>query len=399
VISFTRSAEDVAAAYKLARRADPTLPRRLDVVCLFESGAELARATHILDEVVRIRAVGTRLRRNGGRLEVMLGYSDSSKEAGVLAASLSPVRRAARDARRGHGPRHRSRSSTDAAAARSGGAAGRPRAMSGTAARHGRRALQGHRTGRGRVRPLRSDADIAWHHLEQLTRGGGGARARLPTLPTRSPTEIATMRTASGAAWRLVDAPGFARCVTRDADRADRVDADRVAPGLAYLSVEDLDALRAIPWVFSWAQARVNLPGWFGLGTGLEAVAHPRRARPPSPNAPDLAVLRGAPRERVGLARQGRPDARRALPGTGRPARARRTIFDEWDRTERMLLAVTGQESLLGGRDGLRSAVDLRAPYVDALSYLQLRFLDDPKATRLAQATIAGVAAGLQNTG
>ena len=207
------------------------------------------------------------------------------------------------------------------------------------------------------------------------------------------------MRTASGAAWRLVDAPGFARCVTRDADRADRVDADRVAPGLAYLSVEDLDALRAIPWVFSWAQARVNLPGWFGLGTGLEAVAHPRRARPPSPNAPDLAVLRGAPRERVGLARQGRPDARRALPGTGRPARARRTIFDEWDRTERMLLAVTGQESLLGGRDGLRSAVDLRAPYVDALSYLQLRFLDDPKATRLAQATIAGVAAGLQNTG
>ena len=76
-----------------------------------------------------------------------------------------------------------------------------------------------------------------------------------------------------------------------------------------------------------------------------------------------------------------------------------RAIFDEWERTERMLLAVTGEEGLLGARAGLRSAVDLRAPYVDALSYLQLRFLDDPKATRLVQATIAGVAAGLQNTG
>ena len=64
-----------------------------------------------------------------------------------------------------------------------------------------------------------------------------------------------------------------------------------------------------------------------------------------------------------------------------------------------MLLAATGEERLLGQRSGLRSAVDLQAPYVDALSYLQLRFLDDPKATRLVQATIAGVAAGLQNTG
>jgi phosphoenolpyruvate carboxylase len=64
-----------------------------------------------------------------------------------------------------------------------------------------------------------------------------------------------------------------------------------------------------------------------------------------------------------------------------------------------MTLEITGEERLLGAHGSLRSAVHLRAPYVDALSYLQLRFLDDPKATRLVQATIAGVAAGLQNTG
>jgi phosphoenolpyruvate carboxylase len=89
VISFTGGAGDVAAVYALARRADPALPRRLDVICLFESGAELVRATEILDEVVALPDVRARLRRNGRRLEVMLGYSDSSKEAGVLAASLT----------------------------------------------------------------------------------------------------------------------------------------------------------------------------------------------------------------------------------------------------------------------------------------------------------------------
>jgi phosphoenolpyruvate carboxylase len=100
----------------------------------------------------------------------------------------------------------------------------------------------------------------------------------------------------------------------------------------------------------------------------------------------------------VSLAKADRTLAARYLERADQPQHAR-AIFDEWDRTERMLLAITDEDQLLGARPGLRSAVDLRAPYVDALSYLQLRFLDDPKATRLVQATIAGVAAGLQNTG
>jgi phosphoenolpyruvate carboxylase len=100
----------------------------------------------------------------------------------------------------------------------------------------------------------------------------------------------------------------------------------------------------------------------------------------------------------VSLAKADRALAGRYLARAGQPEHAQ-AIFDEWDRTERMLLAVTGQDQLLASHGSLRSAVDLRAPYVDALSYLQLRFLDEPKATRLVQATIAGVAAGLQNTG
>ena len=231
--------------------------------------------------------------------------------------------------------------------------------------------------------------------------------AAAPGLDTLDPAdafadEIATMRTASEAAWRaLVDAPGFARCVTR-ATPIRQIASMPIAsrPVSRTSSVEDLDALRAIPWVFSWAQARVNLPGWFGLGTGLEAVADTRgglaRLRRMHRTWPFFAVL--LENASVSLAKADRTLAARYLARADQPEHAR-AIFDEWDRTERMLLAVTGEERLLGERPGLRSALDLRAPYVDALSYLQLRFLDDPKATRLVQATIAGVAAGLQNTG
>jgi phosphoenolpyruvate carboxylase len=165
-------------------------------------------------------------------------------------------------------------------------------------------------------------------------------------------------------------------------------------------NVEHLDALRAIPWVFSWAQARVNLPGWFGLGTGLEAVARTRgglvRLKRMQRTWPFFAVL--LENASVSLAKADRALAARYLARADQPEHAE-AIFDEWDRTERMILEVTGEDRLLGGRGSLAGAVDLRAPYVDALSYLQLRFLDDPKATRLVQATIAGVAAGLQNTG
>ena len=402
VISFTRDAGDVAAAYALARRADAALPRRLDVVCLFESGAELERATDILDDVVALPDVRARLRRNGRRLEVMLGYSDSSKEVGVLAASLTLY-----DAQRAIAAWARGRDIELTMFHGRGGALGRG---GGPTARAIRAQPPGTVDGRfkvteqGEVAFARyGDADIAWHHLEQLVRAVAAARVADTEDPSDAfVDDIATMRRASASAWRaLVGAPGFARCVTR-ATPIRQIASMPIAsrPVSRTSSVEDLDALRAIPWVFSWAQARVNLPGWFGLGTGLEAVASTRnglaRLRRMHRSWPFFAVV--LENASVSLAKADRALAARYLARADQPEHAR-AIFDEWDRTERLLLEITGEDHLLGARGGLRSAVDLRAPYVDALSYLQLRFLDDPKATRLVQATIAGVAAGLQNTG
>ena len=89
VVSFTRSADDIAAVYELAARATRSGPPPvLDVVPLFESGADLSNATAVLSEMVRLEPVRERLAATGRRLEVMLGYSDSAKELGPVSATL-----------------------------------------------------------------------------------------------------------------------------------------------------------------------------------------------------------------------------------------------------------------------------------------------------------------------
>ncbi|MFZ0046559.1 MAG: phosphoenolpyruvate carboxylase, partial [Streptosporangiaceae bacterium] len=88
VVSFTTSADDIAAVHELAGYACPDGPPVLDVVPLFESGDDLAHAISVLDGVVALEPVARRLASTGRRLEVMLGYSDSAKELGMVSATL-----------------------------------------------------------------------------------------------------------------------------------------------------------------------------------------------------------------------------------------------------------------------------------------------------------------------
>jgi phosphoenolpyruvate carboxylase len=402
IVSFTQGAEDVAAVYRLAQRADPALPRHLDVVCLFESSAELERSAAILDEVVRLPPVRARLRTNGRRIEVMLGYSDSAKEAGVLAASMRLY-----EAQRAISAWARARDLIVTIFHGRGGALGRG---GGPTARAIRAQPPGTVDGRfkvteqGEVAFARyGDADIAWHHVEQLVR----AVAASPDATVADPIDrfrddAVRMAQASESAWRsLVATPGFARlftAVTPIRQIASMPIASRPVSRTA--TVDDLDALRAIPWVFAWAQARVNLPGWFGLGTGLAEIAERRggiaKLRRMRREWPFLAVV--LENAEIALAKADRGLATQYLARSDRDD-LRDTILTEWDRTEQLLLQITNQRELLEDRPSLRSAISVRAPYVDALSNLQLRFLDEARATRVVQATIAGVAAGLQNTG
>src|SRR5690606_25909144 len=178
-------------------------------------------------------------------------------------------------------------------------------------------------------------------------------------------------------------------------------------PAKRGLSASSLDDLRAIPWVFAWTQARVNLAGWYGVGSGLEAVGDLETLRRAYEEWPLFNVL--LDNVEMSLAKTDARIARRYLELGGRPELTE-LVLEEHARTTEWVLRITGRERLLENRRVLGRAVQLRNPYVDALSYLQLRAfrmlrtedLSEGEANRLRRLvllTVNGIAAGLQNTG
>jgi len=424
VVSFTRSAADIAAVYDLARRsAERGGPPELDVVPLFESGADLDNATRVLDDMLLLEPVAARLAASGRRLEVMLGYSDSAKELGPVSATLRLFRAqqrltrwaAANDIRltlfHGRG----------GALGRGGGPAGRAVLAQPAGSVGGRFKV----TEQGEVIFARyGHPVIARRHLEQVASAVLTASAEVPPVSADEPDPAAKrfravaerMDAAALRAYRsLVGAEGFAEWFARISPLGEigalRIGSRPARRGVA--PAAGLDDLRAIPWVFAWSQTRINLPGWFGLGSGLAAAA----SDPEGPGAAGLQVVRDAYREwpllavlldnaEMSLAKTDRRIAEGYLALGGRDDLTA-AVLDEYDLTRRLVLAVTGHDRLLANRPVLSRAVALRDPYVDALSHLQLRALtalrnEDPERERLERLlllTVNGVAAGLQNTG
>ena len=167
-----------------------------------------------------------------------------------------------------------------------------------------------------------------------------------------------------------------------------------------------LGSLRAIPWVFAWSQIRLNLPGWYGIGSALQRVPL-EELQVAYAEWPLLKVL--IDNAEMSLAKTDRFMAAEYLRLGNRPEIGER-ILAEYDRTIDGILGVTAQSRLLEKRRVLSWAVELRNPYIDALCHLQLRALralrsgdaDDVDRRRLEQLlllTVNGIAAGLQNTG
>ena len=405
IVSFTRSAADLAGVRALARLASPERPAEVQPVPLFESRNELSTATTILDEWVSLPGTRQMLRRRRGELEVMVGYSDSAKEAGVLAANIELYRaqRAMAAWSRGHDLRLTIFHGRGGALGRGGGPASRAILGQPPGSVGGRFTV----TEQGEMAFARyGDATLARRHLEQLTHAVVRATAGgdEPDPADGFEAELQSMAEASREAYeRLVGSPGFVRFfrkVTPIAQISTLPIASRpVARGLG--RGDELDDLRAIPWVFAWGQSRVNLPGWYGLGTGLDAVARRRGG---------LTTLRAMFRDwpfftamienaELSLAKADPGIAELYMSRGGRDDLAA-DIRDEMARTRELVLQVAGHPDLLDCRPELQQAVELRNPYVDALSFLQLRFLDGRgRAERLVQATVNGVSAGLRNTG
>ncbi|HEX6351209.1 MAG TPA: phosphoenolpyruvate carboxylase [Candidatus Dormibacteraeota bacterium] len=398
VVSFARGKEDIAAVHELAV-ASGAHPQ-LDVVPLFETAADLERCVEIVEA-----GVGRRR-----RLEVMLGYSDSAKESGPVSASLALYDAQARlvewARRRGveltlfHG--------RGGALGRGGGPANRAVLAQAPGSLDGRFKV----TEQGEVIFARyANPAIGRRHLEQTA-----SAVLLASTPAvegrarRAAREFASLARTLDAAAReayrgLVESPGFEAWFAH-VSPIDELGRMRLGSRPARRGGgRKLQDLRAIPWVFAWSQMRLNLPGWYGLGSAL-AAAQLEELRQAYREWPLFNVL--LDNAEMSLAKTDRRLAAEYLALGDRPDLSER-LLAEYDRTVERLLAVTEHSRLLEDRRVLSWAVELRNPYVDALSHLQLRALralragakghERSRLESLLLLTVNGVAAGLQNTG
>jgi phosphoenolpyruvate carboxylase len=418
VISFTQSAADLAAVdelvgFALGERA-PDLT--LAVVPLFETGEDLENCVEILESVVVEPRTVARLEASGRRFEVMLGYSDSAKDVGTTSAAL--ILHSAQERLVDWAARHDIALTLfhgrGGALGRGGGPANRAIVAQAPGSVSGRFKV----TEQGEVIFARyGNEAIARRHIEQVA--AATLQAWLPANIERGTTAAAeyaglakTLDEASKAAFHaLVKADGFADWFA-DVTPLDEIALLQIGSrpakrGLQPGAARSLDDLRAIPWVFSWAQARLNLPGWYGLGSGLAAVGDLELLQRARAEWPLFTVL--LENAEMSLAKADRRIAAAYLDLGDRPDLAA-AVLAEYDRTREWVLKVTAHTRLLEDRRVLGRAVELRDPYVDALSFLQLRALgglrgDAPEGPgrealqRLLLVTVNGVAAGLQNTG
>lgn len=421
IVSFTQSPEHLAAIYKLAALAIPDADERpvIDAIPLFETFEDLQNSVDILDKMLEYPEVVKRLNENGRRLEVMLGYSDSSKDVGPVAATL-----ALDDAQSRISQWAQSKNinltlfhGRGGSLGRGGGPANRALLAQPPHTVDGRFKL----TEQGEIILARyGDPTIAGRHIEQVA--AAILLAGAPSIEQRNAEATEKYRDLAAALdvssrhrfHDLVRADGFAPWFAQ-VTPLEEIGLLPIGsrPAKRGLSVNSLEDLRAIPWVFSWSQARINLAGWYGLGTALRDFAESR---------PDgLEILQAAFREwplfntmidnvEMSLAKTDERIARRYLALGDRDDLAEK-VLEEMRLTREWVLKVTGESWPLESRPVLGRAVLLRAPYIDALSLLQIRALrvlrtrtdlteDERKAWQhLLLLTVNGISAGLQNTG
>jgi len=414
IISMTRDVSDVLAVLVMA--TDAGAAAGLDVVPLFETVDDLHRAPDVLEALLTSPAYRRHVARRGDHQQIMIGYSDSNKDGGYLAATweLQVAQRALVEVADHHDVRLTLFHGRGGSIGRGGGPANAAIRAQPPQAVRGRLKL----TEQGEVIAARyRDPTLAHRHLEQVVHA---------VLLTAVPDAAANTERADTVLGELAD---LARDAYRDLvhESPEMVDylheatpldaigelnlASRPARRQAGRGIGDL---RAIPWVFAWTQCRIHLPAWYGLGSALHAWAGDDPGR-----WDELAGLTAASpllqvtfdNAAMALAKAdlaiAADYAQLASPAVREAILPR--IVAEHDATISALLRITGHQRLLAHDPDLEGVLRLRDPYLDPLHAVQVALLDrlhdegDPAvAATLREAVLVatnGIAAGLRNTG
>jgi phosphoenolpyruvate carboxylase len=420
VISKTDGVSDVLEVALLLREAGLLRPHEdrldLNIVPLFETIADLRNAGRVMDRLLSLPGYARFLPARHGTHEVMLGYSDSNKDGGFLTSGweLFKAERALVEVFARHGVRLRLFHGRGGSVGRGGG----PTYQAVLAQPAG--AVQGQIrvTEQGEVIAAKyGNPDIGRRNLETLVaatleatllpeHGGAPKAAYLQAMDALSEHAFRAYR-------RLVyETPGFERYFwesTVISEIADLNIGSRPASRRKSTAIEDL---RAIPWVFSWAQCRLMLPGWYGFGTAVDTWL--------DENPGGLDLLREMHRDwpffatllsnmDMVLAKTDLAIASRYAALVGDDA-LREQIFPrlraEHRATVQNLLSITRADHLLQSNPLLARSIRNRFPYLDPLNHIQVELLRryrsgdrDDRTKRGIHLTINGIAAGLRNSG